>query len=1075
MFKKLFFVIFLLVSQWLLAQKEANIWYFGEHAGLDFNSGNPVALTNGQLATEEGCATISNKDGQLLFYTDGSTVWNRNHNIMLNGTGLKGHYSSTNSAIIVPKPDAPNIYYIFTIDAQAGDNGLQYSEVDMSLDGGMGGVTSSKNNFLFAPTTEQITAIKNPVKNAYWVVSHKWENNEFLAYEVTSSGVNTTPVISALGGTVNGNFLGVMKISPNGRKLAMATKANTRLALCDFNPVTGQVSNYMNLQIIAYGLEFSPNSKLLYACDIYGARVLSQFNLESNNETDIYNSRVIISNGVTSHLFGAMQLASDGKIYVSRNGKEYMDVINNPNGVGLSCDYELEAVYLEGRLSKLGLPPFIQSFFKLESILVSNTCYGDHTTFELQDVVDAVVWDFGDPASGVNNTSTDFEPTHIFSSSGTYEVTLTASIGAESVTESVFVTIKGLPNINGQVTLKQCDNDLDGFSMFNLNEVIPKITGNAMHETITFFESQLNAETNNNSIMNVTAYINKTVSSDTVWARVENGDGCFRVSQVDLIVTTTQIPDTYVRDFYVCDEDSDGISIFDFSSVNQEILNMFPSGQQLVIAYYRNEADALSETNAIVDITNYSNNDYPHSQQVYVRVDSELDNDCLGLGAHINLFVEPKPMANPVTIDRQCDDDSDGMFPFDVSQIESKVLNGQLLTDVSVSYFDENNNLLPSPLPNPFLTSCQTITIRVTNNNVGDGSCYAETVLEFIVDAQPVANSVPNQIACDDGMDDSDGIHDFDTASIESIVLNGQTGMEVHYFTESGMELPSPLPNPFATPSQTIEVRVINPMNTVCYATTSFDFIVNPLPEFSIETPQIVCSSDPTFTVVLDPLEENPMEVFDYEWRYENGSVLSNDPTLTVSIPGTYFITLTKTDGTGCSRTREIFVNASELATITQEDITVIDISNNNSITINTTNLGQGDYEFSLDSEFSNYQDAPFFENVKPGIHVLYVRDKKGCGISALKISVIGYPKYFTPNGDGFNDYWNIKGVDGQFQPNTNIFIYDRYGKLLRQFIATSIGWDGTFNGRLLPSDDYWFSVTLEDGRLFKGHFALKQ
>ncbi|MGE5944116.1 MAG: hypothetical protein ACM31G_07235, partial [Flavobacteriales bacterium] len=168
-FKLLIFI--LLLSPWFFyAQKEANIWYFGHNAGLDFNSGSPAVITDGKLVTEEGCATISNKDGQLLFYTDGMTVWNRNHNIMINGTGLKGHFSSTNSAIIVPKPDFPDIYYIFTVDSEAGANGLQFSEVDMSLDGGMGGVTSSKNNFLFARTTEQVTAIKSPLSNSYWVV-----------------------------------------------------------------------------------------------------------------------------------------------------------------------------------------------------------------------------------------------------------------------------------------------------------------------------------------------------------------------------------------------------------------------------------------------------------------------------------------------------------------------------------------------------------------------------------------------------------------------------------------------------------------------------------------------------------------------------------------------------------------------------------------------------------------------------------------------------------------------------------------------------------------------------------------
>jgi gliding motility-associated-like protein len=1255
------------------AQKEANIWYFGEKVGLNFNSGSPIVITNGQLFTDEGSASISDDNGNLLFYTDGSTVWNKNHNVMTNGTGLKGDYSSSQSAIIVPRPDYPNIYYIFTVDSEFGPDGLQYSEVDMNLDGGLGAITSNKNILLLTPTTEQITAIKSPSTNSYWVVSHKYLTNEFIAYKVSSIGVETTPVTSAIGDRVDDDFRGVIKISPNGKKLASATKINGRLGLFDFDTDTGTVSNLMNLEVNPYGLEFSPDSKILYASGWF-EKELSQFNIDLNNEIDINNSRIVIrTDDYVDYLMGSLQLAPDGKIYMARHNNEYIDVINNPNVLGLGCNYEFEKLHLGGRICRLGLPPFIQSFFNLDAIAFENTCSGDITTFEIQDTVDSLVWDFGDPASGASNTSIDISPTHVFSAPGTYEVSVTATIGTGSATETTLVTIyeqpfvvqpsdiilcdyeggnifyldsysssvlgtldpsifgvnyyegmddyvngikipmpnayvgssnfftqeivaevynkqnptcayvtsfnvgidripklrpKGelanltlcddtvsgsdtdgtsifdltkhegnllaepmanvayfyyldadlqqhiatpdayrniqnpqviyvegvntdtgycrdvssfiievveLPIINSPVTLKQCDDDLDGFSAFNLNEVIPKITSNHAYQTFTFFTSQGDAQNNNNPITNPTTYINQTVSSDIVWARIENISGCFRISEVELVVTTTQIPSTFARDFYVCDDNGDGISSFDFSSVNDEITAMFPSGQQLLVAYYRNETDALAEVNAITDITSYRNIGYPNSQQIYIRVDSELNNDCLGLGAHINLFVEQRPMAHPVSIQRQCDEGHDGLFPFDVSHIETQVLNGQSLADVTVSYFDGNNNPLPNPLPNPFFTSSQTITIRVSNNRVADGSCYGETTLEFIVDAQPIAYSVPDLTACDDGPDDTDGIHAFDTSLIEYTLLNGQTGMYVRYFAEDGRELPSPLPNPFNTSSQTITAYVVNPLNNICYASTAFDFVVNPLPAFSIDTPQIVCSSNPSFPVVLDPMETNTWETFDYEWVYEDGTVLSKEPTLTVSIPGTYSITLTKTDGTGCHRTREIFVNASELATITLEDITIEDNSDSNSITINTAHLGLGDYEFALGDEFSMFQDSPYFNNVKSGIHTLYVRDKKGCGTTSIEISVIGYPKFFTPNGDGINDYWHINGTNNVFQSNSNILIFDRYGKLLKQLTATSLGWDGTFNGQMMPTDDYWFSVLLENGREFKGHFTLKR
>ena len=107
------------------------------------------------------------------------------------------------------------------------------------------------------------------------------------------------------------------------------------------------------------------------------------------------------------------------------------------------------------------------------------------------------------------------------------------------------------------------------------------------------------------------------------------------------------------------------------------------------------------------------------------------------------------------------------------------------------------------------------------------------------------------------------------------------------------------------------------------------------------------------------------------------------------------------------------------------------------------------------------------------GFHTVYVRDINGCGITEQLISVLGFPKYFTPNGDGFNDRWKVYGVDVNFNTDIDVKIFDRFGKLLKEQNNLSPGWDGTFNGYMLPSDDYWFLITFEDGRTYRGHFAL--
>jgi hypothetical protein len=428
-----------------------------------------------------------------------------------------------------------------------------------------------------------------------------------------------------------------------------------------------------------------------------------------------------------------------------------------------------------------------------------------------------------------------------------------------------------------------------------------------------------------------------------------------------------------------------------------------------------------------------------------VRVDSEINNDCLGFGDHITLNVEALPFANLVTIERQCDDDGDGFFPFDVSNVEPTVLNGQ--ANVTVNYFDGNGIPLPSPLPNPFLTTSQTITIQVSNNNTQapDGPCYDETTLEFIVDVSPVAYPVTIAPGCDD--ESNDGIYDFDTSTIEATILgSNQPGMEVHYIDQSGYELDNPLPNPFTTATQSISVEVINPLNTTCIATSTIDFIVNPLPDFDVITPQIICITDPVSTITLEVSQENPLENLDYNWTNANGNSISTSKTYDVSEPGTYYVTLTKTDGTLCSRTKSILVTPSAVANITQDDIIVEDDTDNNTITILTDNLGIGDYEFALDDGNGGigfYQDEPFFNYVEAGIHTVFIQDKNNCGISQIDVSVIGFPKFITPNNDGFNDKWNVIGIDTNKYPTAKIYIFDRFGKLITVIDSDSEGWDG--------------------------------
>ena len=463
-----------------------------------------------------------------------------------------------------------------------------------------------------------------------------------------------------------------------------------------------------------------------------------------------------------------------------------------------------------------------------------------------------------------------------------------------------------------------------------------------------------------------------------------------------------------------------------------------------------------------------------------------MDNSCYGLGPFVTLTAEKSPYANAVPIFRRCDDNQDGIFSFNTSNLETTLLGTNQSFPVTVTYFDATNNplkdangvLITSPFPATFITASRTIKAIVTNNTTQ--KCFDETTIQFIVDDLPEAFAVPVNLTttCDDESDPlvQDGKIAFDTTTFQSTILGTQTGMIVKYFDGNGNSLSSPLPNPFVTGTQNIRVVIENPINTTCTASTIIPFVVQPTPKINLNTDgsedRLVCSNLPTFFVQLDAgiQDESPISNYTYVWS-KDGAILLGKTGYTSDVNAEGIYTVEVATLSGCSKIRTIKVTPSNLAHI--ENIVIIDMSDVNTVTVNVT--GPGDYEYSLDEASGYFQDSNIFNNAPAGIHEVFVNDKNGCGLVSQTIAVIGIPKFFTPNNDGYNDYWNIKGVSAVFNSKSIIYIFDRYGKLLKQIMPSSQGWDGTFNGFLLPADDYWYTLKLEDGREAKGHFSLKR
>lgn len=906
----LLLLFFLLAGQDAFSQREAAHWFFGDRAGLNFNSGIPVPQS-GSLQTQEGSATISDRNGNLLFYTDGVKVYDRRHNGMPNGGGLNGDVSSTQSAIIVPQPGTPGIYFIFTVDkpdyfmdGEDPIDGVNYSIVNMSLNGGFGDVVSSSKNIplvTYNPadplekeykSSEKLSAVLHADGSSYWVVTH--HTNKFYAFKVTTAGVNTTPVISVSPNNVppiindqgvNITAIGYMKISPDGKKLAAAfsstklgsertgTKNTGKVFLYDFNDQTGQVSNeeLLLFDSYPYGVEFSPKTTKLYITannydenDVMLKSELYQYDLENSS---IYASQKIIH--TSNNVAGALQLAIDGRIYragypLFQQRHSLMSVIRNPEAQSNGVSYSHNSIDIGYNNVKLGLPPFIQSLF-LNNFDFENLCYGDETHFFLtsDEPYTTIKWDFGD-----GNTATGSEVYHTYSSPGTYIVSQTRILnGDEFEPARKELTIVDIPKTLENFELVQCDtgeNSTDGIATFNLQLAKHEITLGNDNTQLFFYESR--------------------------------------------------------------------------NAAVQDTLN----------------------GNAIDDVYTNTSRD----QVVYAKV-TAFNSICYSITG-VKLKTKDSIELNPEPA--QGCDLGNGEAEFNFQTLETTVLAGLNLPsniDLSFHLTEEDAAIGINPLPDLYTSAPKKVFIKA----VSDGICYGAGSIELEITSFPQLQEITELSLCSS---------QFPLKLGSELIFSDGVNYEFKWSTgESTREIQVDHGGNFS-------VEIINP-EIGCGRTLQF---------FIEEFPD---------AMILDVLVES------------NGEI---------------------------------------------SDITVI------------TNNEEGTL-YSLDDIDGPFQEDPKFSNVSPGPHTVYVTTANSCGIVEREILVFGFPSFFTPNDDGYNDRWiPVKIEDEEFRV-LKILIFDRYGKLLKELDPNSRGWDGTFNNADLPGDDYWFLVNLANGREFKGHFSL--
>ena len=843
--KKLFLVLIIFFTLNIFSQKEANFWYFGENAGLNFSSNPPNSL-NGGLSTDEGSASISNANGELQFYTDGSIVYDRNDGVIMSGTGLLGNSSSAQSAIIVPKPLDNNIYYIFTVGNQqtldTDGNGVAFSIVDMRLNNGLGAITTKNTPLVSSELArEKITAVRGSDCNTFWVITS--DRNNFYAYLIDQNGVVNSPITSNHNNNLD-NLRGYLKISPDGKTLVNAS-ANSGTYIFDFNALNGKITNGGSIRNNignGYGVEFSRDGKKLYIStgvhsqlDNNGNRnspqysSIWQFSLDSRNISDINASAKLIYDTSAGYR-GALQLAANGKIYYARSRQNYLGVINYPendfsdrttNEIG----FEENGLFLNTRISTEGLPPFIQSFFLEIEITdaVTNAslnnqdlkfCVGEDKTIlsqEVEGINKTYSWTYSD---GVRAEEISTDPNLILTNlqkvanTGNYtlKITLEDDCGNNIEYNGAFnIEVFDAAVATQPANIVFCDTDRDGFNSFDFeslknNEILNGLDPDTFE--VLYFTSEANALSNSDALPK--AYTNPTAfSSETIYARVHNKkaiDACFEITDFTLAVTDLPIP-TQPEPYRICDDlesglDTDGIvNTFLLNTKDSEIYGTLDQNQYNItyhttkIGADTNDATTIIDKNANYSVTN--------SQTVYVRIENKDNTDCYDADATLDLVVDPLPIVTAEVDLLQCDDDLDRISTVNLTEAEISISTNS--ANETFQYFaTEADAIAGTPLVADELRYPVNQNGEAWVRTISSEDCYRISKINLEVEAAAdVAYNKEFDAVCDDFLqtdgtdgpanDDTDGITNFDfsEANAEILVFFSpllQPDLEISYY-----------------------------------------------------------------------------------------------------------------------------------------------------------------------------------------------------------------------------------------------------------------------------------------------------
>lgn len=1100
-------------------QKEANIWYMGELIGLDFNSGTAVPLNDGLIFTDEGVATICNSNGNLLFYTDGRTIRNRLHQLMPNGSGLFGNVSSSQSAVIVPKIGDTTRYFVFTVDAVLGTRGLNYSIVNMTLDNGKGDV-ELKNVPLRQNSVEKITAVKHCNNRDVWVISHDTASNRYNAFLVTAAGVNTTPVISNTGtvlpgvgtSSIDSSWLGYLKASPNGKKIA-AAHWNVNIDLSDFDNATGVVSNSISLlqptdpHYLSYGVEFSPNSNLLYSTVWYidpvnGSKKdeLFQYDVSLGSAAAIRASKQIISQQFNpQQIYAALQIAPDGKIYMAKNILKHIASIDNPNVYGPGCNFISNAVQWTGtnQRSRFGLPAFIQSYFyPADSFTYTASCQTLSVSFNYIPVANSlsVQWDFGDPASGANNSSVLNNPVHIFSAPGTYDVKLikftncgTDTIRRQVSTDAVNINLGPDTLVCGGTSILLNSSAAGSANIFLWQDGSTNPTFLATTAGLYWVQATNSLGCSRKDSINVTFKPIPVYSLGNDTSVCENN-----ILTLNAAVTSatsylwntsasTSTINASLTGIYWCDVNKEGCVFRD--SLNLTVI-LRP------VVNLGNDISVCGNNPIILDATNPSctylwqngstNPTFSATTTGLYWVEARNNSGCTKRDS-INIAFNSIPVFN--------------LGP-DASICQGDTLTLNATVNSAISYLWSTGAATPTiKAYQAGLYWCQ----------VNNGCIFRDSITITAVLLKPIINLGNDVTLC----------------AGNTVTLNA-TNPNATYLWQDG----STNPTFVATASGLYWAEVRN--NNGCSKRDSINITFTPLPVFNLGTDAAICQND---TLTLNATVSNATS---YLWNngattatlkaYQAGIYwcevskqgctfrdsltitavkplplvsLGNDATvcegITVSLDATYLNSIylwqdgntnpvynvtqpgvysVQVNLNGCKRSDTISINYNLKPRFTLGPDQAI--CPGNTITLNP--ILNPAWQLS----WQDGSGGPVYTVTQPGSYSLSATNNCGATLNEVLVSSgickVFVPNAFTPNNDGKNDQFKVLGTEDVAQFNLKIF--NRWGETVFETSDKSKGWDGNLNGRASPIGVFIYILSYKDNnstesKIIKGTMTL--